>query len=819
MHSLTDNKEAQRILFSKLPERVQAIIGKGLNKYSGSLSEDDSLDILTACIEIGVERAEMAVGKTAVMVVGNTGAGKSTFVNYILKCVFEKVLLEGKKKPVYMVSENSPVKEVMSIGHSKTSHSFVPDLAEAHDLESIVVDCPGFLDNRGAEISIANATNIKAVMTQATGVTLVAVLNYHSLGADRGRGVRELLDTLIGLFGSVDRAIIHAKSILLVVSHVPEITADGYVELEDVKDEFSTDGLSLNMATLLDALLDRVCIFHPENKGGQSWLTAVPLSECIKASPLIYDPAEVFKIVLSIADESKLRALVEALFKRLKAALDSGNYEVSVKALSDMKRLDMVDHVTVTRLLESAKVRVSQTLLNITFEAQTYVLTDNLKGAEVLVAKFRNILMPFSATPAVRNMLDLSQLATRADAIEKTIEIRREEMARRERQSKETEEVTSTLDSLKRDLAVAEALQRESLKAEEDLKSELAQFKAKAAEDTARLMAQDKAHLEALEDKLSSANTEEIKNKVEAFKAEHMAKFAGELRERQDMQDKQSALFSNLLKEQEKSRLDREEAERRMRDAVIKAEADKAIAEDKMAEEARLAREFKAKFESERQAMEEVKKAEETRRIAELKKAEEEQGAREAEEARKAEETRLLEKARQEAERLSRRNADEKAEREAIERIVQASDSYLNWSHELPMASWNCVITMTDAFEVKLGLFGDNKCGFEFTSEFELCDLIRIFGAILTVLDVNGQKKCSGKNLTLSYSILSNFDDISSILISGDINVLKRAPSVQKIYLRETNCSGNFIRISFYFDTCAVLLSDFTYKTSAIFPR
>jgi len=52
----------------------------------------------------------------------------------------------------------------------------VPELVEAKDINAIVIDCPGFRDNRGAEIIIAKAANIKAVMAQANGVTLVLVL-------------------------------------------------------------------------------------------------------------------------------------------------------------------------------------------------------------------------------------------------------------------------------------------------------------------------------------------------------------------------------------------------------------------------------------------------------------------------------------------------------------------------------------------------------------------------------------------------------------------------------------------------------------------
>ena len=39
------------------------------------------------------------------------------------------------------------------------------------DLDALYCDCPGFLDNRGAEINIANACNIKQTIAQAASTS------------------------------------------------------------------------------------------------------------------------------------------------------------------------------------------------------------------------------------------------------------------------------------------------------------------------------------------------------------------------------------------------------------------------------------------------------------------------------------------------------------------------------------------------------------------------------------------------------------------------------------------------------------------------
>ena len=671
VESVPQGDGKQRALFEKLPERVQGIIARGLANRAVSLSEEDSLAVLTACIELGLWNAELAEGSIAVMVVGNTGAGKSTLINFLLKCVMEKVYLSlgGKRKVVFMVSEASPVKAVMQIGFSNTSQTFVPDAVQSPDL-GLVVDCPGFNDNRSPEINIANAVNIKAVMTRALGVTMVVVLNYYTLKADRGRGVRELLETLLGLFGSAERALIHADSILLVVSHVPVFSEaeDRVMELQDVKNEFDSNGLSPNMAALLEALLERVCIFHPEDKGGASWLTADQLVARIKATPPIEAPKEVFQIVLNSADEAKLRALVEALFDRLKAALDAVDADAAAKLLSDLQRLDVVDHVTVARFLESATARVRQALVNRAFEAQSCVLLDNFAGAAALLGELRALADALaSAAPAAAEALNLAELTARADVVEAAAASRQADKARREEQDRATREMVSNIESLRRALDVAVAQQQEFLKTEATLKGELAQAKAQAAKEAARLNDDKQRDMAILQEKLASASAEE-KKKLEARQAVLEAKFAAELREREEAAAQQAALLTRLLEDQERSRRANQETERAAREAIAQAEAEKKAAEVEAAEDARRAEEARKQAQDAQRAAEDDKKAEVARRAAAAKQADEEQKAREAEAARNAEEKRRAEKAQREAEEKAKREAEERAKREAEEK-------------------------------------------------------------------------------------------------------------------------------------------------------
>ena len=94
----------------------------------------------------------------------------------------------------------------MQIGHSNQSMTFMPNVEQGDNF--VYIDCPGFLDNRGPELSIANACNIKLALQSAMSVKVLVLLNYYSLKADRARGLTDLVWILKHLFGS-DEVCIH----------------------------------------------------------------------------------------------------------------------------------------------------------------------------------------------------------------------------------------------------------------------------------------------------------------------------------------------------------------------------------------------------------------------------------------------------------------------------------------------------------------------------------------------------------------------------------------------------------------------------------
>ena len=114
---------------SSCPEVVE----RKLKSPGLQLTKEESIECLTSCISVGKARAEQAKDRHLIMVIGNTGAGKSTLVNYIAGCKMEMVPrkdvgLSGKGK-IVRVAADSPIteKEMMRIGHDNTSATFLPE--------------------------------------------------------------------------------------------------------------------------------------------------------------------------------------------------------------------------------------------------------------------------------------------------------------------------------------------------------------------------------------------------------------------------------------------------------------------------------------------------------------------------------------------------------------------------------------------------------------------------------------------------------------------------------------------------------------------
>ena len=297
-------------------EHIPEIVFRKLEDPTLELDVHDMIECLSGCISVGAARARKVQNKLALVICGNTGAGKSTAVNYVHGCKIEQVKSEFGNR-IVQVAKNSPVPELMSIGHSNQSATFIPGIES--DDSFTYIDCPGFLDNRGAEINISNAVNIKQAIHAAKSIVVVVVLNYFTLISDRGRGLKDLASIISGMFGNAGRLKAHTDSIALGISRVPIYDSDGEKFSLSILKGMLNDlkGMKPEEAEVVRALRSSVFIFDPLNRGEDSlgWTSREDLIALFLRLNPITEPSSVFQTVLTTEDGHALRNIVEEMSK------------------------------------------------------------------------------------------------------------------------------------------------------------------------------------------------------------------------------------------------------------------------------------------------------------------------------------------------------------------------------------------------------------------------------------------------------------------------------------------------------------------------
>lgn len=176
-------------------------------------------------------QSKLNVEKNAnlIMVVGNTGSGKSTFVHYVA-CDYSKIV-STEVGVEYQVRDGLDTGSTETISPS-VSRTLIPEVAVDSD-QNVWVDCPGFGDTRNATVEIATAFLIKTIIENASTIKLVMAVDYTSVTASYNRhDFDDLLSRTIQLFKNVKPL---ENSTTIVVTKVPSsrVSNKKYMEIYD----------------------------------------------------------------------------------------------------------------------------------------------------------------------------------------------------------------------------------------------------------------------------------------------------------------------------------------------------------------------------------------------------------------------------------------------------------------------------------------------------------------------------------------------------------------------------------------------------------
>lgn len=163
-----------------------------------------------ALIKEAIPHVALSRDKSVVLTLGITGSGKSTTINYLLKCQMEPDSADNPNPIGY-----APAK----MGDGVESVTLHPMVYEDRDLGISYVDTPGLLDTRGDEAQVCVSVATEMLVRHAKQIaSLMVVIDYNLITTNRGEGLKGLAIILGNLLKNPKKI---ADSMVFVITKFP----------------------------------------------------------------------------------------------------------------------------------------------------------------------------------------------------------------------------------------------------------------------------------------------------------------------------------------------------------------------------------------------------------------------------------------------------------------------------------------------------------------------------------------------------------------------------------------------------------------------
>ncbi|CAM4828535.1 unnamed protein product [Rotaria magnacalcarata] len=291
------------------------------------------------------DAAKLVKGEHIILLLGNTGSGKSTTVHFVGGSKFEQRKVNGVSH-LYPIDIKNPDLRKITTSPSAQSETqyitpvriFYKDVGVEIKDSILVCDSPGFKDNRGPEVDIANGVGIIKAIRRCTSVKIVILISYMSLG-DRFDGVKDLARLLSGMMRDVkdnlDRfTYIFTKYPTEKRDEIHSLLINAYNTLSE-NDKRNTIFVDL-LRDMIDKTRDKTLTLDPLEDDPRVILRALDKAGAIK------NPKEVF--IYSVADGSNntLKDQLEKDKTNIKSAIKRFDYLFIKYKLDQLKRLNQI---------------------------------------------------------------------------------------------------------------------------------------------------------------------------------------------------------------------------------------------------------------------------------------------------------------------------------------------------------------------------------------------------------------------------------------------------------------------------------------------
>lgn len=284
-----------------------------------------------------IEKFESAVnlvaGKDIVLILGETGAGKSTTIHFLAGSEMEEIDFDGFDH-IHPIRA-SPFVSGLKVGAS--TQSVTKSLtAVALPNDVIICDTPGFGDTSGPETDIANGIGMIQCLCQANSVKPVMILSEGNM--DRLRGVRKMKTVMNAMLVDV-RALLPSMTYFF-TKYQPKFCTKIWRQLEKLREEFTdADLLDSTYVAIVDDMIAKTkpsaIVVDPLQSSSQS-LTAEDILQHLSSVPFFSSPDQIFRTFASPDSAMKLDEQWRVLQRQIYLGLQKENLDFLPEYFQEM---------------------------------------------------------------------------------------------------------------------------------------------------------------------------------------------------------------------------------------------------------------------------------------------------------------------------------------------------------------------------------------------------------------------------------------------------------------------------------------------------
>ncbi|KAL4441130.1 hypothetical protein ABPG74_002080 [Tetrahymena malaccensis] len=291
--------------------------------------------------------AKMIEGQEVILLLGGTGAGKSTTIHFLAGSVMSLQEVEVQQGSVltYIAPKfikNNALKKI-KVGYQATSETrFITpvninfkDVGMSKNGSIILCDSPGFEDTAGPEVDIANGLGIVEAIKLCKSVRPVILLSFKSMG-DRGQGIKQLAHILVGFVKQIEDKL---SSFSYLFSKFPEnynINSE-LINIKKSLDQNAEEKSDKAFVSLFEDMIDKTSKscnkINPIN-GNPSEILKILINE-----EGIQEPSQVFKFSITTNSHAAILDFNSKTQQAIILALNRGEYNLIEYKLDEIKFL------------------------------------------------------------------------------------------------------------------------------------------------------------------------------------------------------------------------------------------------------------------------------------------------------------------------------------------------------------------------------------------------------------------------------------------------------------------------------------------------